>query len=176
MYQAYRLTVFILVIVYGGTALGQCDCEELFCTPDYQPCADTEVMSLNETVVTLTEELAEMNTDLATMTAARDTAISARDTLQGQLDTVNSAIAELTAEKDTALGCKTAVFGPVIFEGGEYCTVRCKDGGLLEHFYLHGRPWRCHGWAFRDYPISRNGDSERDFRCIYGSPVSCEEP
>ena len=92
MCQVYRLTVFILVIAYGGTALGQCDCGELFCSPEYQPCADTEVMSLNETVVTLTEEL-------ATRASERDTALTnlatANATIDQQSDDIN-----ILAEKD----------------------------------------------------------------------------
>jgi len=86
MCQVYRLTVFILVIAYGGTALGQCDCGELFCSPDYQPCADTEVMSLNETVAALTEELATLTSE--------------KTALEGEVSTLTADLAQSRAKID----------------------------------------------------------------------------
>ncbi len=103
MYQAYKLIVSILVIAHGGTALAQCDCEELFCSPGHQPCADTEVMSLNETVVTLTEELADMSIERDNLQAQVSTLTAEREALQSQIDEIGGDIDALVQERDTAV-------------------------------------------------------------------------
>ncbi len=116
----YKVIVFILIFAHGGTALAQCDCEELFCSPGHQPCADTEVMSLNETVVTLMDEVANMSIDLATANAtitARDATIATHETtitaqtatitgLETDLATANGTIA---TQAETISGLQSTV-------------------------------------------------------------------